>query len=102
NREQHLCRLLQKPDARFLYQRFVAEWFGIVRLDGLAKSSSVVSEFSNLRQAMFDETNTFVDDVMSQQGGSLAALLAGGYSIVPPALAGLYGIKPTAPGVRVA
>jgi hypothetical protein len=102
NREAQAVRLLQQPDARFLYQRFVAEWFGIVRLDGLAKSSNVVSNFSSLRQAMFDETNAFVDDVMSQQGGSLAALLAGSYSIVPPALAGLYGIRPTAPGVRVA
>jgi len=101
NRESQAVRLLQKADSRFLYQRFIAEWFGIVRLDGLAKSSSVVSDFSTLRQAMFQENSDFVDDVM-EQGGSIAALLAGGYSIVPPALAGLYGIVPTAPGVRVA
>jgi Protein of unknown function (DUF1588)/Protein of unknown function (DUF1592)/Protein of unknown function (DUF1595) len=101
NREAQAVRLLQKPEARFLYERFVSEWFGIVRLDGLAKSSSVIADFSTLRQAMFDETNAFVDDVMTEQGGSLAALLAGGYSIVPPALAGLYGIEPTKPGARV-
>jgi hypothetical protein len=101
NRESQAARLLRNSNARFLYERFVSEWFGTVRLDGLAKSSSVVADFPSLRQAMFDETNAFVDDVMSQQGGSLAALLAGGYTIVPPALAGLYGIEPTTPGARV-
>jgi hypothetical protein len=101
-REAQAIRLLQQPQSRFLYQRFVAEWFGLVRLDGLAKSSTVVSNFPAVRQAMLDENSAFVDDVMSAQGGSLAALLAGGYSIVPPALAGLYGIAPTAPGARVA
>jgi hypothetical protein len=102
NRETQAIRLLQKSESRFLYERFVAEWFGIVRLDGLAKSSLVVTDFPTLRQAMFDENSAFVDDVMINQGGSLAALIAGGYSVVPPALAGLYGIQPTAPGARVA
>ncbi|MEO7033482.1 MAG: DUF1588 domain-containing protein [Polyangiaceae bacterium] len=101
NRESQAARLLQKSDTRFLFERFVSEWFGIVRLDGLAKSSRIVTDFPTLRQAMFDETNAFVDDVMSRQGGSLAALLAGGYTIVPPGLAGLYGIEPTTPGARV-
>ncbi|MEO8904378.1 MAG: DUF1592 domain-containing protein [Polyangiaceae bacterium] len=102
NREQQAVRLLQKSESRFLLRRFVAEWFGTVRLDGLAKSSEVVANFASLRQAMFDETNEFVDAVMSQQGGSLTALLAGGFSVVPSALARLYGIEPTSPGARVA
>jgi len=102
NREAWAIRLLQQADSRFLYRRFVEEWFGIVRLDGLAKSSAVVSDFPVLRQAMFDETSAFIDDVMVTEQGSLSALLAGGYSIVPAPLASFYGIQPSAPGTRVA
>ncbi len=101
-REAQAVRLLQTSDSRFLYRRFIAEWFGTVRLDGLAKATDVISDFSTIRAAMFDETNAFVDDVMTQQGGSLAALIAGGFSVVPPALAGFYSIQPTTPGARVA
>ena len=100
-RERQALRLLQLGNARYLYRRFVQEWLGLVALDGLAKSSQVITGFPALRQAMVDETNQFVDDVFSYQAGSVAALLAGGYSIVPDPLAGFYGIQPTAPGARV-
>jgi len=100
-RERQALRLLQLGQARFLYRRFVEEWLGLVALDGLAKSSQVITGFPALREAMIDETNQFVDDVFSHQAGSVAALLAGGYSIVPEPLAGFYGIQPTAPGARV-
>lgn len=100
-RERQALRLLQSYQARFLYRRFVQEWLGLVGLEGLAKSSQVITGFPELREAMVDETNRFVDDVFSLQGGSLSALLAGGYDIVPEPLAGFYGIQPTAPGARV-
>ncbi|HYQ41976.1 MAG TPA: DUF1588 domain-containing protein [Polyangiaceae bacterium] len=100
-RERQALRLLQMGQARYLYRRFVQEWLGLVALDGLAKSSQVISGFPALRDAMVDETNEFVDDVFSHQAGSVAALLVGGYSIVPEPLAGFYGIQPTAPGARV-
>ena len=100
-REQQALRLLQLPQSRDLYRRFVQEWLGLIGLNGLAKSSQVISGFPALREAMVSETSQFVDDVFSYQAGSVAALLAGGYSLVPDALAGFYGIQPTAPGTRV-
>jgi len=100
-REQQALRLLQLPQSRTLYRRFVQEWLGLIGLNGLAKSSQVISGFPALREAMVSETSQFVDDVFSYQAGSVAALLAGGYSFVPDALAGFYGIQPTAPGTRV-
>jgi len=100
-RERHALRLLQSYQARYLYRRFVQEWLGLVGLEGLAKSSQVSAEFPALREAMVDQTNQFVDDVFSLQGGSVSALLAGGYDIVPAPLAGFYGIQPPAPGARV-
>ncbi|HET7543590.1 MAG TPA: DUF1592 domain-containing protein [Polyangiaceae bacterium] len=100
-RERQALRLLQTWQARLLYRRFVQEWLGLVGLEGLAKSSQVVTGFPELREAMLDETNQFVDDVFALQAGSVSALLAGGYAFVPERLAGFYGIEPTAPGVRV-
>ena len=100
-RERQALRLLQSYQARYLYRRFVQEWLGLVGLEGLAKSSQVISEFPALREAMVEETNQFVDDVFSLQGGSVSALLAGGFNTVPAPLAGFYGIQPTAPGARV-
>ena len=100
-RERQALRLLQLPEARDLYRRFVQEWLGLIGLNGLAKSSQVVGDFPTLRAAMVSETSQFVDDVFSHQAGSVAALLSGNYSIVPDALAGFYGIAPTAPGTRV-
>jgi hypothetical protein len=100
-RERQALRLLQLPQSRALYRRFVQEWLGLIGLNGLAKSSQVISGFPALREAMISETNQFVDDVFGRQAGSVAALLAGSYSIVPDALAGFYGISPTTPGARV-
>lgn len=100
-RERQAVRLLQTYQARFLYRRFVQEWLGLVGLEGLAKSSEVITGFPELREAMVDETNQFVDDVFARQGGSIPALLASGYNIVPEPLAGFYGIQPTTPGARV-
>jgi hypothetical protein len=100
-RERQALRLLQTWQARYLYRRFVQEWLGLVGLEGLAKSSQVITGFPALREAMVDETNQFVDDVFTFQAGAVSALLAGGYAIVPEPLAGFYGIEPTAPGARV-
>jgi uncharacterized protein DUF1588/uncharacterized protein DUF1592/uncharacterized protein DUF1595/uncharacterized protein DUF1587 len=100
-RERQALRLLQLPQSRLLYRRFVQEWLGLIGLNGLAKSSQVITGFPALREAMLSETNQYVDDVFGNLAGSVAALLAGGYSIVPDALAGFYGIQPTAAGARV-
>jgi len=100
-RERQALRLLQQPQSRHLYRRFVQEWLGLIGLNGLAKSSQVSRDFPTLREAMAAETSQFVDDVFGNRAGSIQALLAGGYSIVPDALAGFYGIAPTTAGARV-
>jgi hypothetical protein len=100
-RERQAQRLLTQDDSRLLYRRFVMEWLGLTRLDSLAKSSTVAPDFSELRKAMRAETEQVIDDVMVTSGGSLALLLAGGYSLPPAELAPFYGIESTAPGERV-
>jgi len=100
-RERQALRLLQLPQSRDLYRRFVQEWLGLIGLNGLAKSSQVISGFPALRAAMIGETSRFIDDVFARRAGSVATLLAGGYSIVPAELANFYGIQPSSPGAQV-
>lgn len=94
-------RILRRGDAQPLYRRFVEEWLGLHRLGTLAKANSVAQNFADLRGAMLRETEDVIDDVMSQTGGSLQQLFAGGYSIVPAELSQLYGIATPAAGARI-
>ena len=96
-RRAQAARLVGKPNSTALFQRFIGEWLGLVRLPGLAKDSSVTQDFAPLSAAMQLETQAFVDDVLHSSGGSLQMLFAGGFSRVPDALAPLYGIR--APGL---
>ena len=100
-REPQMWRLLTHSDARELYRRFVEEWLGISRLRGLAKSTTVAPDFTRLREAMLQETEAFVDEVVASRHGSLAALLSGSFSSVPAELSELYGIETPAAGQRV-
>lgn len=91
-REAQARRLLGLPEARYHYQRFVEEWLGIAELARTHKSASEYPEFPTLQPAMLAETRNFVDHVLIEEQGSVRALLAGGFSVVPRALAGLYGL----------
>lgn len=91
-RETQARRLLTLPDARYHYQRFVEEWLGIAELPRLHKSAQDFPDFPTLQPAMLAETRSFVDHVLIEEQGSVRALLAGGFSVVPRALTGLYGL----------
>jgi hypothetical protein len=100
-RQAQAVRLLGRAETLQLFQRFVEEWLGLEQLTQLAKSSSVVSDFPTLSRAMQQETRAFVADALGSGGGDLATLFAGGYSLVPDALAPVYGIQPVGSGTRV-
>lgn len=91
-REDQARRLLGFPDARYHYQRFVEEWLGLGELAHAHKDSTDYPQFPALQPAMLAETRSFIDHVLIEEEGSVRALLAGGFSIVPRALAGLYGL----------
>jgi hypothetical protein len=90
-RQEHAARLLRQYETRFQFRRFVAEWLGLSGETG-AKSLDLFPEFHGLRSAMLEETDRFVDAVMIQENGSMRALLAGGFGLVPPALESFYGV----------
>lgn len=94
-------RLLSRAETLAQFQRFVEEWLGLVQLPQLAKANTVVADFGSLSRALQVETRAFVADVMATQGGSLPALFAGGYSLVPDEVASLYGMQSVPAGTRV-
>ncbi|MES1182576.1 MAG: DUF1588 domain-containing protein [Myxococcales bacterium] len=100
-RRRQALRLLQNSAARSLYRRFVEEWLGLTRLRSLAKASSVAPDFMELREPMLHETESVIDDAFVTTGGAFQQLFAGGYSIVPSELSGLYGIAATGADQRV-
>ncbi len=101
-RQAQATRLLGRAETLQLFQRFVEEWLGLVQLPQLAKSNTVAADFPSLGRAMQQETRDFVADTLRSGGGDLQTLFAGGYSIVPDAVAPIYGIEPVPAGTRVA
>ena len=100
-RQKQAVRLLRHAETLELLQRFVEEWLGLEQLPQLAKASGVAPDFPTLSRAMQQETRAFVADALGSTGGDLSTLFAGGYSLVPDALAPIYGIQPVPAGTRV-
>jgi len=91
-REAETRRLLQDPRARTQIGRAVEEWLGIDKLAVTDKDSTVYAEFHDLRPAMIQESQSFIEAVMFPPGaGSLKELLTADYTVAPPELLSFYG-----------
>ena len=77
--------------------RVIKEWLGTDKISETAKDSNVYKEYAGIKGALEEETKQFLAGVVGNGGGgSLAELLAGGWSMVNAPLASVYGV--TAPG----
>lgn len=79
----------------------VKEWLGTDTISEIAKDTNIYPEFAAAKGALGDETTQFVAGIVSAEGsggGSLAELLAGGWSMVNTELAKVYGVS--APGTQ--
>ena len=77
----------------------VKEWLGTDKIADIAKDTNIYPGFVDAKNALGDETTQFLAGIVSQagsNGGSLAELLAGGWSMLNAPLAKVYGV--TAPG----
>ena len=77
----------------------VKEWLGTDKIADIAKDTNIYPDFAAAKAALGEETTQFLAGVVSQagsNGGSLAELLAGGWSMLNTPLAKVYGV--TAPG----
>jgi Protein of unknown function (DUF1592)/Protein of unknown function (DUF1588)/Protein of unknown function (DUF1585) len=93
-----LSRLLASPRGQDGMKSFLIDWAGLASYDGLQKDLLVFPEFTPaVKQAMWQETTSFIDYILQQRGGSFVDLMTLQQSFVPPAEAGIYGLQATAP-----
>jgi len=93
-----LSRLLASPRGKDGIKSFLIDWVGLASYAGLEKDLLVFPEFTDtLKQAMLQETSTFIDYILGQRGGSFVDLMTFQQSFVDPAEAAIYGLQATAP-----
>jgi hypothetical protein len=90
--EKQVRRMLDDPRARALVDNFVVQWLQLGKLASAAPDSEVYPEFDeNLRDAMREETKTFVEDQL-RNDRSIVEMLTANYSFLNERLAAHYGI----------
>ena len=92
-------RMLADPRAHAVVATFHAEWLGLDQLGAVSKDQIVYPLFTPALAAAFTtETATFVDQVIWNREGTLAALLSAPYTFGDATLAAFYGAAPPAAG----
>ena len=92
-------RMLGDVRAHAVVSTFHAQWLGLDKLQGLGKDAVVYPLFTPaLADAFAAETNRFVDEVVWNREGTLAALLTAPYTFGDATLAAFYGLAAPAGG----
>jgi hypothetical protein len=87
-------RLLTDPRAKDTVSSFFSDWLALDGLAGDIKDVTVYPGYTAaMRQAMVDETSTFVQNVAFGGDGRLATFLDAPYSYINSTLAGVYGAQ---------
>lgn len=102
----HVDRMLKSERARPVVRGFVFDWLGLSTILTVPKDTARYPELTpEIRAAMVDEAEKFVDHVMFDGGqdgnGSIAALLNSKTTYLNDALAKFYGVSSAAPGSGV-
>jgi hypothetical protein len=98
-REAQARRLLQDPRAGAMMIEFHRQWLDFDRLDKEPKDAATYPRYNDaLRAAIREESNRFVQKVMWQGPGTIAAFLTSTDAVVNAPLAALYGVTPPATG----
>lgn len=83
----------QSPRGRVQVARFVSLWLDVERLSSVPKDSERFPSFDpELRAAMAEEIERFVEHVVFEGEGTLQELLTGSYTFVNERLAAFYGV----------
>jgi hypothetical protein len=71
-----LQRMLQDPRGATIVPQFLGEWIALPQLSGVAKDSGVYPEWTPaLQAAMATQAQSFFTDLLTNQGGTLKALV---------------------------
>ena len=89
-------RLFGDPRAHTTIRTFYEQWLALDELDQLTKDVASFPEFTPaVRAAMHEETTTFLDAMIWDEGAAFADILVAPHTYLPPDLASIYGV--TAP-----
>ncbi len=89
-------RLFADPRAHDTVMRFYEQWLDLDALDSLTKDTTLFPEFTNaVREAMGEETRTFLSEMTWTEGADMNALLTEPRTWLPPDLAEVYGLPVT-------
>jgi hypothetical protein len=96
-------RLLASPAAEKQVTRIIEEWLGIDRISETAKDSNVYPDFAALKDAMKQEADDFVSEVMWRSQTGIAELLSASWTTASDALSRMYlnGAPPSRTNGRV-
>jgi hypothetical protein len=83
-------RLLSGSDSGERLVRIVREWLGIDRIYSTAKDSNIHPRFEGFRSAMGAETEAFVMEAISTDGGNVATLLGADWTVASSELTAMY------------
>ncbi len=87
-----LTRMLEEPRGQEFASRFLAELIHLERVSYIFKDPSRYPVWETLRQPIEEQAWAFFDHVLSNEGGTLAALLTTDTVLVNDALAPHYGV----------
>jgi hypothetical protein len=80
-----------RPQFAALFRRFISQWLGLSAFDNRDKDTSVFTDWSNdVRAAMREELDRFVDHVVFEEKGGIAELLTAPYTLLDARLAAFY------------
>jgi len=85
--------MLQEPRGKSVVRRFLENWIHLPDLDRSVKDATLYPEWQNstLRASMKIQASTFLDDLLTKQGGKLSTLLTSSTVFVNKDLAPYYG-----------
>jgi hypothetical protein len=90
--QQQVDRMLKLPRAKPVVRAFVFEWLGLGSIRTVPKDTARFPELtSDVRAALANEAERFIDHVMFEQNGSVATLLTSPTTFLDAKLASFYG-----------
>jgi hypothetical protein len=86
-------RLLADPRARETFKSFHGQWLNLEHVETIDRDPSVYAGYSDAIPGLLEqETQTFIDHVIFEDGGKLSTLLTAPYTFANSALASFYGL----------
>jgi Protein of unknown function (DUF1592)/Protein of unknown function (DUF1588)/Protein of unknown function (DUF1587)/Protein of unknown function (DUF1595)/Protein of unknown function (DUF1585) len=90
-------RLLSDPRARETFKSFHRQWLDLDRTSTIERDPKVYAGYTDAIPGLLkQETETFIDHVIFEDGGKLSTLLTAPYTFANSTLASYYGLTPPA------